>query len=190
MNSEELWLYISKILHPINISPFLGLLYLFLADFTAFESLKWVGVSAAVTIAPINLHMTYSSRFDNFNAVREKRQKLYALGAAELVLLAIVFQLMKAPELINTPVYSLILLLFVGWAINTYYTKISIHTGIISGFASATAFLNPVIGLLLGLLTVVVGFSRIRLDAHTPKQVLLGAMVPAPVVAATYILLL
>ncbi len=190
MEEEKLWLYISKIFHPMPISPFLGILYLFLAGFTPLESLKWVGISAAVTIIPIATYMAFSDKFDSFNAIREKRGQFYLMGAVELLILAALFHFMNAPELINTPVYSLIALLFIGWATNSHYTKISIHTGIISGFASVIAFLDPSIGAVLGLLTIIVGYSRTQVNAHTPKQVVLGALVPVPVIAATFIFFL
>jgi membrane-associated phospholipid phosphatase len=58
-------------------------------------------------------------------------------------------------------------------------TKISVHVGAATGCASLLAHVAPRAAIPLLAVAALVAWSRLRLDQHTPSQVMLGAAVAA-----------
>jgi len=182
MNSGKLLdqcaLLLSRMFHPFIISVPAGILFLYLAEISFLESLKWVFLSASLTIIPTLLFMNFHPNYHLRDiSSRENRNLLYFLALIELGILTALISILEAPEIITTVSYSAILLVLVGSIINRF-TKISLHVGVLSGFSTAISFLSVDIGILCFILTLGVLWSRLRLGRHTLQQVALGLAIP------------
>lgn len=183
-------LTVSRILHPLLISVPLGIVFLYLAEVSLLESIKWVSISAAITVLPISLflwrHPDYEIREVNN---RERRDLLYLIGIIQFSCVVAVSRLLKAPEIVQLSSIVLLTLGLIGGLINRF-TKVSLHVGILSGFSAAISFMSPSIGSLSSLITLIAGWSRLRLGRHSLKQVTLGLLIPPAVILAVFSLLL
>lgn len=175
---DQCALLLSRIFHPFVVAVPAGLLLLYLAEINPIESLKWVSVSAGLTILPtilfMQLHPEYHLRDINS---RENRNLLYLIGLAELCVLTALLWFLKAPEVITLLSCSAVLLIIIGGIINRS-TKISLHVGTLSGFSAAASFLSLTTGALCFVLTLGVAWSRLRLERHNFHQVILGLAIP------------
>ena len=172
-------LNLSRVFHPFIVSVPAAIVYLYIADLTLIDSLKWISISTSLTIVPTALFMKFHPKYHirDINS-RESRNLLYVIGLMELVFLTGILWILKAPGLIRLLTYSIVLLTVVGASINRV-TKISLHVGVLSGFSAAFTFISLPLGLIGFLITVGVGWSRLRLERHTPQQVILGLIIPA-----------
>lgn len=190
MNSRKLLnecaLLLSKVFHPFVISVPAGMLLLHLADISFLESLKWVSISAGLTILPTSLFMKFHPEYHlrDINS-RENRNFLYLLALIELGTLTALLSILGAPEIILTLSYSAILLIFIGSIINRF-TKISLHVGILSGFSTAISFLSLPVGLLGFIVTAGLAWSRLKLGQHTVQEIALGISVPVCCIALVF----
>lgn len=190
MNSGELLdklaLLISQAFHPFIISVPAGLIFLYLAKINFLESMKWISISAIMTILPTALFMKFHPDYKirDINS-REHRNLLYLIGILELCILTALLWFLEAPEIIIILSYSLILLMLTGIIINRF-TKISLHVGVLSGFSTAISFLSLNIGVLCFTATFGVAWSRLRLERHTIQQVMLGLVIPASCIAVVF----
>lgn len=168
----------SRLFHPFIATIPLGLLFLYLAELTVVAASKWVLISAAITLVPtaafLKLHPEYTLREVNN---RENRNLIYTIGVIETIILTAAFWFLNAPSAALALLYSFILLIAVGGTINRF-EKVSVHVGFLSAFSTAIAWFSLKIGLIGFLATLVILWSRIRLDRHTPIQVILGLFVP------------
>lgn len=180
---NEAALAVSRFLHPFIISVPLGILFLYLSGIGPVEATKWISIAALITLLPIFAFLRARSDY-SIRAVnsREKRNLLYLIGLIQITGVAVVFRILSAPETVQLSSVTLLILALVGGLINRF-TKISLHVGILSGFSTAISFMSIEIGSLWFLLTLVVGWARIRLERHTLQQVALGLSVPALFIA-------
>ncbi len=175
---DQFALLLSRIFHPFIISIPAGLLLLYLADLSLLESLKWICISAVMTILPTALFMKFHPNYylRDINS-RENRNLLYNIGIIELVSLTILVWFLEAPDIIIILGSSSVILALIGDLIN-HFTKVSFHVGIVSSFSTAISFLSPIIGLTGFVITLGVAWSRLRLKRHTYLQVALGLAIP------------
>jgi membrane-associated phospholipid phosphatase len=193
MNSEKLLdrfaLLLSRIFHPFIISVPAGLLFLYLTDISLLKSLKWISISATITILPtalfMKIHPDYYLR--NINS-RENRKLLYLIGTLELSVLAMLLWALRVPEIILMLSYSSVLSAIIGGLLNRF-TKVSFHVSLISGFSTAIMIVSPNIGILSFIITLGVAWSRLRLERHTLLQVALGIITPASCITVVFHLL-
>lgn len=175
---DNLAVQISRIFHPFVLAIPSGLLLLHLTDIGVIESLKWVLLSAALTIVPTSFFMKVHPdyRLRDINS-RENRNLLYLLAFAELIVLTATSTLLNAPRIVVVYLYSAVMLTSVGALINRF-TKISLHVGFLSGFSTAISFLSIPLGILFYFFTMISAWSRFRMGVHNFKQVLLGMFIP------------
>lgn len=187
---DNLAAHISRIFHPFVFAVPAGLLLLHLTEISLIESFKWVLISAALTILPTAVFMRLHPKYDlrDINS-RDNRNLLYLLTLTELSLLAIVCNLLNAPETIMVYLYSAIVLVIVGAIINRF-TKISLHVGFLSSFSTAISFLSVQLGILFYALTLITTWSRFRMGRHTLRQLILGIFVPVFCIVPVFFLFL
>ena len=175
---DNLAVQVSRIFHPFVLAIPTGMLLLYLAELSIVESVKWVLLSAAVTILPTTLFMRFHPdyRLRDINS-REKRNLLYLIAVTELIILTGLSYLLNAPETVMVYLYSAVILTSVGALINRF-SKISLHVGFLSSFSTAVSFLSIQLGALFYAMTLTTAWSRLRMDRHTFRQLLLGVFIP------------
>ncbi|WP_328462288.1 phosphoesterase PA-phosphatase [Actinoplanes sp. NBC_00393] len=149
---------------------------------------RWWGLPGALFAAVIPLgyvlHGVRTGRLTNHHIPeRADRRIPLIFGTASLVAGLVLLIVLGAPR----EVLALLAAGGVGlavFALVTHWWKMSIHAGVASGTVAAlTAVYGPVA--LLGVpLVILGGWARVRLTAHTPAQVVVGALAGA-VIAGT-----
>ncbi|MEV6298206.1 phosphoesterase PA-phosphatase [Actinoplanes sp. NPDC051861] len=144
---------------------------------------RWWGLPGALFAAVIPLgyvlHGVRAGRFtDHHIPERADRRIPLIFGTGSLVTGLILLIVLDAPR----EVLALLAAGGVGlavFALVTHWWKMSIHAGVAAGTVAAlTAVYGPVA--LLGAPFVILGgWARVRLTAHTPAQVVAGAMAGA-----------
>ena len=151
---------------------------------------RWWGLPGAVFAAVIPLgyvlHGVRTGRLtDHHIPDRADRRLPLLFGVASLSAGLIVMVLLGAPR-------EVLALLVAGgsglviFALVTHWWKMSIHAGVAAGaLATLTAIYGPV-ALLGAPLVVLGGWARVRLTAHTPAQVVVGALAGALVAGTVF----
>jgi len=151
---------------------------------TIVESLYWISISMAVTLALISIYLYLSSEYSLINPQnRSKREKLYLIGFSQILLLVLILILLDAAQFIQKMAVAGTLTIFAGGICNLY-TKASVHTGVISAFAAAFVITYVLLGTVFYLLCIGVAWSRVRLGRHTVEQVILGIAIPTLTILA------
>ena len=188
--TKEIAENLSRIGHPLFISPLLGLVFLLTAGVETGKALEWTGLGIMIGIVPITtflrIHPDYSLRTV---ANRENRKILYSIGLAEIIIFLGLVKMLEGPEVLFAGTLGILAATAVCAGIN-YRTKISVHVSTICGVAAAIIFYSLEAGLSAYLFAVLIGWSRIRIDRHTPFQVVLGFIVPTAVMTSVLWLLL
>ena len=118
--------------------------------------------------------------------MREHRRGPLLIGLASVVTGLVLLAVAGAPR-------ELTLLLIAGavglvvFAAITHWWKISFHAGVSGGTVAVLAAVFGPAALIMVLLVPVVGWSRIRLAAHTAAEVVAGAVLGALIVAAVFL---
>jgi hypothetical protein len=149
---------------------------------------RWWGLPGALFAAVIPLgyvlHGVRTGRLTNHHIPeRADRRIPLIFGTASLAAGLVLLVVLGAPR----EVLALLAAGGVGlavFALVTHWWKMSIHAGVAAGTVAAlTAVYGPVA--LLGVpLVILGGWARVRLTAHTPAQVVVGALAGA-VIAGT-----
>jgi membrane-associated phospholipid phosphatase len=138
---------------------------------------RWTILAMALVLIPAILFIAYKLRRHDYTdadiSVRQHRFGFYLfLGVCELLCLALLIYL-SAPRILTTCFAASLLALTAISLINTR-TKVSVHAATSSGCAAIFFLLSPHLGLLGGLASLGVGWSRVYLRQHTFGQVILG----------------
>lgn len=188
--TSSLIIFFSKILSNV-LNPIFSLLIFF--SFYAYhflskeEFLKKMLLLLIILVIPISIYIynnVKKGKFTNMDVSnRIQRKSLYIFITIALTIYLIInYFLEKKLDL----VVFFLLILFVLMQISNYYIKSSMHTAA-NVFVSALFFsLNPVLGFIWLMLTLLVGISRIVLKRHTPKEVMMGGLI-AFLVSITYL---
>jgi hypothetical protein len=149
---------------------------------------RWWGVPAALFTAGVP--MAYVLRgvrrgrlTDHHIPQRERRRGPLLVGIASVAAGTAALVLLGAPR-------ELLALLAAGaaglvvFAAVTAFWKMSIHAGVAAGTVAVLVTLSGPVALAGAPLVAVIGWSRVRLSAHTRNQVIAGALAGA-VIAAT-----
>ncbi|GIF06354.1 phosphoesterase PA-phosphatase [Actinoplanes siamensis] len=151
---------------------------------------RWWGLPGAIFAAVIPLgyvlHGVRTGRLtDHHIPDRAARRVPLLFGMASLTAGLMLLVLLGAPR-------EVLALLVAGgaglvvFALVTHWWKMSIHAGVAAGaLATMTAIHGPV-ALLATPLVVLGGWARVRLTAHTPAQVVVGALAGATVAGTIF----
>lgn len=179
LNLVAIWL--SRVFHPFTISLVVYWAVMNLAGTPALEALLWTVTGLFVVIVPLLIVVVSNVRRGRFTdmdvSTREHRYGLYVLAIVCFVLLIAILNFFEAPPVAISCLYAAAATLLVGAVINRTFTKISLHAAAMGGCAAMLFFVSPPMGILIGLIALLIGWSRIYLNRHTLGQVLLGWLV-------------
>lgn len=124
---------------------------------------------------------------DHHISVREQRPRMLAIALVSLVSGVLVLRRLDAPPALFALMAAMVVGLAVALAITSFW-KISIHAAAAAGTVTSLAFLVSPWWLLVVPLVVLTGWARVEIRAHTPVQVLAGAIIGAIVTAGVLLL--
>jgi membrane-associated phospholipid phosphatase len=189
MTSEESASMISLVFNPAVIAAFTFLILLYpLRDIQAFLSLVGICITFG-TLVPLVMMCQLSRRgliSDFYVSEKEERARPFAGAIASYVVGSIALLLVRAPTIVTA-----LMLCYVGntviMMLITLRWKISVHASGIAGPTTALVYGVGIWTAVFFALLFPVGWARLRLKAHTPWQMLAGALVT---ITATWIQLI
>ena len=189
MTSEESASMISLVFNPAVIAAFTFLILLYpLRDIQAFLSLLGICITFG-TLVPLVMMCQLSRRgliSDFYVSEKEERARPFAGAIASYVVGSIALLLVRAPTIVTA-----LMLCYVGntviMMLITLRWKISVHASGIAGPTTALVYGVGIWTAVFFALLFPVGWARLRLKAHTPWQMLAGALVT---ITATWIQLI
>lgn len=172
---------VSLVLHPFLVAPLSIVLVLYLDSGKFWPALGWAALCAAFVVGPALFYLRRKLKQKKYTdadvSVREHRHGFYLFGGACMVAcFAVLLWLGAPPPLLASFVAALVAVTAFA-LITRFWTKVSIHSGIMTGVAVMVAFYSIPLALLLALGAFMVGWSRLVLKRHTLNQALLGGVV-------------
>ena len=146
------------------------------------EAFQWAALAIALVILPAILFIATKLRRREYTdvdvSVRQHRFSLFFFaGICELLCLALLVEL-SAPRILVS-LFVAALLILTAISLTNSRTKVSVHAAASAGCAMVFFLLSPQLGLLGGLASLCVGWSRVDLGQHTFGQVVLGWTIAA-----------
>jgi membrane-associated phospholipid phosphatase len=186
MTSEKPASVISLVFNPTVVAAFTFLILLYPLQPNQ-TSLTLVGICVTFgTLVPLVMMYQLSKRrliSDLYVSERKERAKPFAGAIASYIVGGAVLLLMRAPTMVTALMLcyagntAMMMLITLRW-------KISVHASGIAGPATALVYGVGTWAAVFFVLLIPVGWARLRLKAHTPWQILTGALVT---IAATWI---
>lgn len=182
---------ISWVFHPVIFSLLTPFIIVYWHTTDVFYSLKWTGFSLFFLLLALGIFFLMRPKefFTDFDIYkREKRVAFYfvACGIAFVYfLVSVYFKGLFFP--LSGVALGIVIGLVLLEIINAY-VKASIHVAIVCSFVLTLGILYGWIPFLLTIwIPPLVGFSRLTLRKHTPKEVTVGAFFGIFVTLATYL---
>ncbi|ACU07851.1 hypothetical protein FIC_01403 [Flavobacteriaceae bacterium 3519-10] len=172
---------ISNFFNPL-VSLIIYFVYSSYLDFTSTGALVRFLPILLLTVLPIVIWILWNVRKGNYSNLdvsnRQQRKSLYFfIGGAITVYLIYDYVVNTTIDLI---MLFLLILLFAMQASN-YFIKSSMHMAFNVFVAALFFYKSPFAGLIWLGIAVAVGITRVILQRHTPKEVLMGAAIAASV---------
>lgn len=185
----ELGRTISNIFHPILLSIATFFIVGTYSGPTLLAGMGWAAFCTALQVIPGTLFFTIRMRQGAYSdedvSVRHQRNELYLVSLCIMIVSAVVLWLLHAPLLFLALMASGLILSVVSWLINLFW-KISVHAASSASCATVALLLSPVLGAMLWICVLVVGWARIRTRNHTLAQVAAGMALAAACVLVTF----
>lgn len=172
MRSEELP---SKILHPLIVLPLGGFMVLYSKNLRPLTAVSWILTYITTALIPTTLTAWKTGEPGLDVISRSQRNKSYLVGISTLIITLAITYILPAPEIIIS-LGSVAIASSLVFGIANHVSKVSIHTGAVTFTAASLASFNLVLAVPIGLLSVAVGWSRVKLGQHTKIQVIQGAI--------------
>lgn len=180
---------ISQVLSP----PLVGIVgYLLLGIFlqaTVPWGMGWVMIALLIQMLPLlGLYLVRRRQGKYSDAdvsVRHERNELYIVGTLSVLLTIVVLVASGGPQPLISLTIGVMALGVVCGLINLVW-KISMHAAAIATIATAAMVYNLVLGAVLWVCALAVGWARVRTRNHTPLQVLAGFGAAALVIFVTF----
>lgn len=178
------------VFHPFLVSPLAIVLLLWLELKSVTEGLKWAGICSGFVVLPALLYLRIKLKSRAFSdsdvSVREERFGFYLFGGACMLTCCAALVVLHAPKLLLSGAIAGLSGLVVAYVVNRFWTKLSIHAGVMAGTATAVSFTSlPLGGILFGL-TLIVCWARWISGQHTLVQLSLGIVVAVVCVIAGF----
>lgn len=126
--------------------------------------------------------------FTDFDISKRNQRPLLFTFAIGLCAIYIVFlYFLKAPSILFIASFTLILGLIVFEAVNRI-TKISIHVGTVSAFATSVSLVYGGLFYLTLFLIPLIAWSRIKTHNHTKKQTIIGGVLGILITLVAYVI--
>ena len=151
---------------------------------------RWWGLPAAlfcaiIPFAYIVRGVRRGRLTDHHIAIREQRRVPLVFGVLSVLAGLVVMVVFHAPRELTALVVAGAVGLIVCAAV-THWWKLSIHTAVASGTATTLVLVYGWGWVLAGTAVALIGWARVRLRAHTPAQVLVGAAIGAAIAATVF----
>lgn len=172
---------ISLMLHPFLISPLSIILILYLDGEGIWAAVGWAGLCAAFVVAPglvflyRKLKLKHYSDADVSN--RDQRHGFYIFGAVCMIFCFATLLWLDAPRLLITSFLAALAAIIVSAIVTRLWSKVSIHSGVISGVTTMISFYSLPLAFLLALGTLLVIWSRLVLKRHSLSEAVLGGVI-------------
>ncbi len=172
---------VSWALHPFLIAPVAIMLILRLDGMSLAQAAEWAALCAGFVILPVGGFIIYKlihhQVTDADVSVREDRYGLYALAVGCMAACVLVLWRLGAPRPVQAVFASGLTTLVAFGIVTRLWVKVSIHTGMLGGVATAVAFFSLPLAAVLLVCTLLVAWSRLALGRHTPIEILLGLLI-------------
>lgn len=153
------------------------------------DFLKWWGLTAFFVIMlpfAFLLRGVRRGRFsDRFVTRASERMPLFFVAGISLLVCLAFLLIFEAPRPVIAVTMAVIAGLLVGMAL-TLRWKLSFHSGSVAGGVTVLTIAFGPWALPLVVLVPVVGWARVKIEHHTPAQVILGGVIGAIVTGATF----
>ncbi|MEZ7507953.1 ABC transporter permease [Cloacibacterium sp. Arc13] len=176
-------IFLSKVISNL-LNPLFSLLIFFVCfayvKMTWEESLINILLMIALVVIPIFSWISWNVKKGNYTNMdvsdRKQRNSLYLFNFIVIAIYTGVLYFTKQrTDLLFIIVFLFFLMLIMH--ISNFFIKSSMHTAF-NVFVTALFFsLNPILGIIWFVLTSFVAISRIILKRHTPKEVIMGALI-------------
>ena len=174
---------ISWVFHPLTIVIPTMLIVLTLQGVSLWQSLFWAVLSVCVGNLPLAILLFYGVRIGHYSdlsvSIREQRKSVYTVYGISTAVLLTILLLGKAPIILTACIIAVVLTTVIGFVINHYFTKLSLHSVGMAGCAMVLLLITPWLGIAMIVFSLLVAWARIRLKHHTPLQILIGWAIPA-----------
>ena len=183
--------WLSRVFHPFVIS--VGVLFVaqLFQGYTWLSAAAWTALCFMVVIAPVLLFILLRVRSGRYQdadvSIREDRYLLYGLAGGCFILLVALLALLQAPAIVQQTLQAALFAVAVGAILNRFVNKLSLHTLTVAGCAAVLLFVRPSAGIVLGLISLLVGWSRLYLSRHTLAEVVGGWFVGVLCVAIWFL---
>jgi len=179
----------SNILNPFLLSFIVIILLAVESTDGASEALKWALISIALSVLPVFVAVICLVRQNKLEGVfanpRHQRNGIYILASALGAIGCGVMWYFNAPKLLSVTFSAGLVTIVIFMVINRFW-KISLHTAFISASVTIVAIIYGAAGALTILLLLPVAWSRIRLNQHSPAQVITGALLSAAILLIVF----
>jgi len=179
----------SNLMNPFFVSIIITVLICIRSTADAFDAVKWISISLALTILPVFLVIVYLVRKEKpeniFIDVHRQRHKIYLLSAVCVAVGCLVIYFLGAPLILVAAFVAGLVSVVVFMGINLLW-KISVHTAFAAAGITMLIFLYGLPGLAAVVLLPLIGWSRTELEHHSPTQVAIGAVLAAVIVVVVF----
>ena len=181
----------SNILNPFLTSLVVILLLSFEVTSGILDALKWSLILIALSILPVYaviIYLVRSKRIEGlFINVRKQRTKVYLLAAVCTGVAYTVLRYFEAPPMLLATSVAGLSAVVVFMGINLRW-KISIHTAFVAASVAILIILYDWMAAVTVVLVPLIVWARIRLEHHSPAQVVTGALLAALIVVVVFYL--
>lgn len=170
---------VSTIINPIILIMLVPYILIHKTTHNIQAAFYWSGVSFIFILifsafVLIGVKKGYFSDLDISN--RKQRPLLYSFAIVLSLIYLLCLFVMHAPFVLFMGVIALALGLAIGELINTKI-KVSLHVGTIMAFVTSLVLIYGVQFILVYPLVPMVAWARIKTHNHTPKEIIVGAVV-------------
>jgi hypothetical protein len=180
-NLKDGSIFLSRAFHPFIVSVVTLLLTMILGGYGWLESTLWTIVTFTIVILPsliFILERVRSGRYQDIDvSMRQDRYTLYALGGSCLIFTIVLLIFLQAPAIAQRTLQAGFLSVLVGSIFNRIVNKLSLHVLTVAGCAVVLYFVSPIAGIVLGVSSLLVVWSRVYLTRHTIPEVAWGWVV-------------
>ena len=167
--------FISKILHPLIALPVAAVIFLTSSGLEISTAFYWISLWISLSLVPTAV-VVWNTGEKGFNIMqRENRRKAFLTGLTSLGLALIISWNLSAPSILLKLGFTGLLIVVI-FAVANHFSKVSIHTGALTATTAVYTEISTAAILITGLLSVLVGRSRVKLQKHTLRQVVLGGL--------------
>ncbi len=186
---ERLAKLTTDILNPFLLSFIVFIMLAVESTDSANEALKWILISLVLSVLPVFLVVVYMVRQKRLEGIfanpRQQRNGIYILASALGVVGCGVMWYFEAPELLSVTFTAGLISIVAFMVINRFW-KISLHTAFVAGSVTIITIIYGAPGALTILLLPPVAWARIRLNQHSPAQVITGALLSAAILLVVF----